>query len=436
MLRTRSAISPKGEEPHGVTTSTKALYEIGNRPPPGIVPEKMYAQVIRQKRYGEPLQAFATEVVDVPAIGPNEVLVCVMAAGINYNNVWAGLGRPVDVVRLHKQQGEGGDETGFHIGGSDASGIVYAVGAEVGNVKVGDEVVVHSGMWNQNDVFIKAGNDPSYSASFRIWGYESNWGSFAQFTKVQAHQCLAKPAHLTWEQAAAYMLDGATAYRMLTNWSPNNVRLGDVVLVWGGSGGLGSLAIQIVIALGGVPVAVVSSEERGEYCVGLGARGYVNRTQFDHWGRLPNWTDEEDINRSIQGFRAFGKAVWDVIGERKNPRIVFEHPGQDTLPTSMFVCDAGGMVVICGGTTGYNADVDLRYLWMRQKRLQGSHFANDEDAAALNELVIAGKVDPCLGQVFNFEDVGLCHQLLHENRHPNGNMAVLVGSPRAGLKTF
>ena len=100
----------------------------------------------------------------------------------------------------------------------------------------------------------------------------------------------------------------------------------------------------------------------------------------------------------------------------------------------MFVCDSAGMVVICGGTSGYNADVDLRYLWMRQKRLQGSHFANDEDAAALNGLVLAGKVDPCLGGVFPFEEVGLCHQLLHENRHPNGNMAVLIGAPKPGLK--
>src|SRR5919106_803139 len=94
----------------------------------------------------------------------------------------------------------------------------------------------------------------------RIWGYESNWGSFSQFTKVQAHQCLPKAAHLTWEQAAAPTLVGATAYRMLMGWPPNTVREGDVVLVWGGAGGLGSMAIQLVRELGGRAVAVVSSE--------------------------------------------------------------------------------------------------------------------------------------------------------------------------------
>ena len=101
------------------------IYEIGESPPIGEVPPQMYAQTIRRERFGEPSKAFATEKVAVPEIGPNEVLVHVMAAGINYNNVWAALGVPVDVIGIHARSG---DETGFHIGGSDASGIVYAVG--------------------------------------------------------------------------------------------------------------------------------------------------------------------------------------------------------------------------------------------------------------------------------------------------------------------
>jgi crotonyl-CoA carboxylase/reductase len=112
---------------------------------------------------------------------------------------------------------------------------------------------------------------------------------------------------------------------------------------------------------------------------------------------------------------------------------VFEHPGQTTIATSQFVCDNGGMIVICAGTTGYNADVDLRYLWMRQKRLQGSHFANDEQASAFNQLVLDRRIDPCLSRVFDFEETGECHQLMYENRHPDGNMAILVGARQAGL---
>ena len=185
--------------------------------------------------------------------------------------------------------------------------------------------------------------------------------------------------------------------------------------------------------MGGVPVAVTSSEEKGEYCKRLGAVGYINRKDFDHWGLPPNMADEEAYGQWVKGPRAFGKALWDVLGERKNPRIVFEHPGEDTIPTSIFVCDNGGMVVICAGTTGYNAVVDLRYLWMRQKRLQGSHFANDGQAAGINQLVIDKKVDPALSRVFQFDEVGLCHQMMYEGKQPDGNMAVLVSAPREGL---
>jgi len=412
----------------------KDLYALGEMPPPGHVPTQMHAQLIRQDRFGEPLKAFRPEVVDVPAeLKPDEVLVWVMAAGINYNNVWAGLGSPVDVIAARKKDKDFGDDLPFHIGGSDASGIVWKTGSAVTELKRGDHVVVHCGMWKADCPTIEAGGDPMFSPSFRIWGYETNFGSFAQFTRVQAHQCLPKPKHLTWEAAAAYMLVGATAYRMLMSWPPHTVRPGDVVLVWGGAGGLGCQAIQIAKAAGGIPIAVVSSDDKVEFCRQIGAKGCVNRKQFTHWGMMPHWKDTAAYGAWAKGARAFGAALWEALGERRNPRIVFEHPGEDTVPTSIFVCDTGGMVVICAGTTGYNAVADLRYLWMRQKRFQGSHFANDDDARALNTLVLAGKVDPCLSETFGFDQIGHVHQLMHDNRHPHGNMACLVNAPRTGL---
>jgi crotonyl-CoA carboxylase/reductase len=411
--------------------SVKDIYEIGEMPPLGHVPRYMYANLIPQDARAEPIKGFQIRKVEVPPLKPDEVLIYVMAAGINYNNVWASLGVPLDMTRVQQRDGDPSD---FHIGGSDASGIVWAVGSDVTNVKVGDHVVVHCGMWDRNDPFIRAGGDPILSSTNRIWGYETNWGSFAQFAKVQDHQCLPKAPHLTWEEAAAPTLVGATAYRMLLGWPPHTVQPGDVVLIWGGAGGLGSMAIQITREFGGIPIAVVSSEDKFEFCMKLGARGCINRKEFDHWGMLPHWTDTEAFAKWTESARAFGAKIWEVLGERRNPRIVFEHPGEDTIPTSIFVCDNGGMVVICAGTTGYNAVVDLRYLWMRQKRLQGSHFANDEQCAAFNQLVIDGRIDPCLSRVFSFEEIGLAHQLMYENKHPEGNMAALVGAPRKGMK--
>jgi crotonyl-CoA carboxylase/reductase len=411
----------------------KDLYDIGEIPPLGEVPEKMHAQVIRAERFGEPKESFQPEVIEVPELGPRDVLVYVMAAGVNYNNVWAALGIPVNVIAARQKAGEKED---FHIGGSDASGVVWKVGSEVKNVKVGDEVVVHCGQWDYKEEEANPNLDPMFLNSFRIWGYESNWGSFSQFTKVQDHQCLPKPKQLSWEEAACYMLVGATAYRMLHRWGEHRIRPEDVVLIWGGAGGLGSMAIQIAKARGAKPVAVVGSDDKFDYCKKLGALGAINRKNFDHWGMLPHWKDNEAYGKWLKGARSFGKAIWEILGEKKSPRIVFEHPGEATIPTSAMVCDTGGMVVICAGTTGYNATLDLRYHWMRQKRFQGSHFANDEEAKGLNDLVLEGKVDPCLSKVWQFPQTGECHQMMRENKHPHGNMAILVNAKKEGSKTL
>ncbi|MBV6493981.1 MAG: Crotonyl-CoA reductase [Turneriella sp.] len=403
----------------------KELYELNEAIPLGEIPKKMHAQVIREDRFGEPKKAFKREVVDVPDINADEALVLVKAAGINYNNIWAALGIPLNMVEVHRKVQN--DQSGFHIGGSDASGIVYKVGANVKNVKIGDEVVVHCGTWDVNNPDIKAGKvDPIVHPSNAIWGYEVNYGSFAQFTKVQAHQLLPRPKHMSWEESAAYMLVGATAYRMLMGFKEHTVRKDDVVLVWGGAGGLGSMAIQIVREMGGRPIAVISDTSKVDYCKKLGAIGVINRKDFKHWGMIPHWKDTDKYNEWVKGVRAFGKAIWDIAGKGVNPRIVFEHPGEATIPTSTYVVERGGMVVICAGTSGYTATVDLRYHWMHQKRLQGSHFANDEQSAAFNQLVLDKRIDPCLSKSVSFDEIGDVHQMMYENKHPHGNMVSTV----------
>ena len=386
----------------------KEVYELGDKPQLGVVPRKMHAFLVRQDRFGAPKDAWKREIIDVPTLGPKDVLVYVMATGINYNNVWAALGYPIDVIAIRQKKGEPED---FHAGGSDASGIVWAVGSEVSNVKVGEAVVIHSGTWAPDDPWVVSGKDPMLAPSVKVWGYETNYGSYCQFAKAQSPQILKKPKHLTWEESACYMLCASTAYRQLMGWTGHTVEKDDVVLVWGAAGGLGALALQIVAALGGKPVAVISSEDKRQFCLDKGAVGVINRNDFNHWGVLPD-TESADFKNWVSGARAFGKAIWDIIGERKNPRIVFEHPGEATLPTSCYVCDLGGMVVICAGTTGYNVSLDLRYHWMQQKRLQGSHVANDEQSRAVNELVIARKVDPCLSETYSFDQIGHAHQLM------------------------
>lgn len=406
------------------------LYDLGDQPPLGTVPRRMHAYVVRRSRFGPPRHAWRREVIETPVIGADEVLVYVMASGINFNNVWAALGSPVDVIAERQRLGEPED---FHAGGSDCSGIVWAVGADVMNVSVGDAVVVHGGWWKRDDPWVLSGRDPMLSDTVRTWGYQTNYGSYCQFARAQAHQCIPKPERLTWEEAGCFLLCASTAYRMLMGWHPNVVAPDDVVLVWGAAGGLGSMALDIVRAQGGRAIAVISEEAKRAFCLERGAVGVINREEFDHWGPLPDTSDAAAYDAWLKGARAFGKAIWEVLGERTSPRIVFEHPGEATLPTSALVCATGGMVVICAGTSGYNASLDIRHHWVRQKRLQGSHLSNDEQAAAVTELVASGRIAPNLSRAYGFDDIPECHQLMFENRHPYGNMSVLVNAAEVGL---
>jgi len=404
----------------------KDLYEIGEIPPLGHVPKRMYAWAVRRERHGEPDKAMLVEVVDVPELDSHDVLVMVMAAGVNYNGIWAALGVPVSVFDVHKAP--------YHIAGSDASGIVWAVGSKVTRWKVGDEVVVHCNQDDGDDEECNGG-DPMFSPSQRIWGYETPDGSFAQFTRVQAQQVMPRPRHLTWEESGCYVLTLATAYRMLFGHRPHVLRPGHNVLVWGGSGGLGSMAIQIIATAGANAIAVISDEEKRDFVVSLGARGVINRKEFDCWGRLPD-VGSEQFGAYMKEVRKFGKAIWETTGKGIDVDFVFEHPGEQTFPVSCFVVKRGGMVVFCAGTTGYNLTFDARFVWMRQKRIQGSHFANLKQASQVNRLVIERRIDPCMSEVFSWDDIPRAHMKMQRNEHKPGNMAVLVQAKRPGLRTL
>ena len=408
------------------TAKNKDLYEVGDIPTLGHIPKQMYAWTIRRERHGNPDKSFKKEVVETPLIDSNEVLVLVMAAGVNYNGIWAGLGVPISPFDVHKAE--------FHIAGSDASGIVWAVGDKVRRWKVGDEVVVHCNQDDGDDEQCNGG-DPMFSVSQRIWGYETPDGSFAQFTRVQSQQLMPRPRHLTWEESACYTLTLATAYRMLFGHPPHELRPGQNVLVWGASGGLGSFAIQLVNTAGGNAIAVISDESKRDFVMSLGAKSVINRKDFNCWGQMPKVNSSEYVDWMKEA-RKFGKAIWDTTGKGVNVDIVFEHPGESTFPISTFVVKKGGMVVICAGTTGYNLTLDARYLWMNQKRVQGSHFANLMQASAANQLMYERRLDPCMSEVFSWNKIPDAHIKMQANQHKPGNMAVLVNAQRAGLKTF
>jgi crotonyl-CoA carboxylase/reductase len=425
-MASKTAVSDVSPDSSAKIRAKKDLYEIGEIPPLGHVPKNMYAWAIRRERHGNPDTAMQVEVVPTWELDSHDVLVLVMAAGVNYNGVWAALGTPISPFDSHKQP--------FHVAGSDASGIVWAVGSKVKRWKVGDEVVVHCNQDDGDDEECNGG-DPMFSNSQRIWGYETPDGSFSQFTRVQDRQLMERPKHLTWEESACYTLVLATAYRMLFGHRPHVLRPGHNVLVWGASGGLGSMAVQLIAAAGANAIGVVSEDDKREFVMQLGARGVINRKSFDCWGEMPDVNTPEYVTW-MKAARKFGAAIWETTGKGVNVDFVFEHPGASTFPVSVLVVKRGGMVVICAGTTGYKLTMDARYLWMHQKRVQGSHFANLLQASQANKMVVERRVDPCMSEVFPWEQIPKAHMRMQANQHKPGNMAVLVSSPTTGLRTF
>lgn len=385
---------------------TDKIYDLGTLPEVGVVPRKMHAWTIRTERLGSINTAFQDEIVDTPLPGAGEVLVAVYAAGVNYNGIWAANGTPKNVIDTNGSYGDKAED--FHICGSEASGVVYAVGEGVTNVAVGDSVLLMSWRYDKDCEYIKNGGEPEFSASYHIWGYESNWGAFAQFCRVYDYQCVKKPDCLSWSEAALCSVTGVTVNRMLRHWKPNEVKAGDVILVWGGSGGLGSSAIQQAKCYGAVPIAVVSSDEKGEYCKSIGAAGYINRTKFSHWGSI-DALDERNYKMWLIQAAKFRNEIFSIIGEKKLPDIVIEHPGSDTLATSLFVCSPGGMVVLCGATSGYIGAIDLRYLWIYQKRLQGSHTGSASDCIEYLRLCEEKGLRPVIGKEYSWSELPIAH---------------------------
>ena len=190
----------------------------------------------------------------------------------------------------------------------------------------------------------------------------------------------------------------------------------------------------MVNAAGGNAIGVISDEDKRDFVMGLGAKGVINRKDFTCWGQMPV-VNSSEYNDWLKEARRFGKAIWEITGKGVSVDMVFEHPGEATFPVSTLVVKKGGMVVICAGTTGYNLTFDARYLWMHQKRVQGSHFANLKQASAANKLMVERRLDPCMSEVFAWADIPAAHVKMRRNEHLPGNMAVLVQAPATGLRT-
>jgi crotonyl-CoA reductase len=375
----------------------------------------------------DPRRSLHVGSVPTPQLAPDEAYVAVMASSINFNTVWSSIFEPVStfgpLARLAREsEWARRHDQPYQVVGSDAAGVVLRVGAAVRNWKPGDRVTVHCNYVDDQDQ--TAHDDSMMASNQRIWGYETNFGGLADLTVVKVNQLLPKPAHLTWEEAAVNALCNSTSYRMLVSRNGAAMKQGDVVLIWGATGGIGAYATQYVLNGGGIPVCVVSSPDKAEILRTMGVEAVIDRRAAGY----QFWKDEHVHDESE--WRRFGKDIRDLVGE--DPDVVFEHPGRSTFAASMYVAKRGGTIVSCAATSGFMLEFDNRHFWMRLKRLIGSHFANYKEAWEANRLISKGMIHPVLSQTFPLEGTGEAAYQVHHNLH-EGKIGVLCLAPSEGL---
>ncbi|MCF8557037.1 MAG: crotonyl-CoA carboxylase/reductase [Candidatus Nanopelagicales bacterium] len=376
----------------------------------------------------DPRQSLHVEQVPTPELAPGEALIAVMASSVNYNTVWSSIFEPVSTFGFLERYGRTHQDAKrhdlpYHVLGSDASGVVLRVGPGVNAWKPGDTVVAHclsvelESPMGHNDTML----DPEQ----RIWGFETNFGGLAELAVVKSNQLMPKPAHLTWEEAASPGLVNSTAYRQLVSRNGAGMKQGDVVLIWGASGGLGSYATQYALNGGAIPICVVSSPEKADICRAMGAELVIDRNAEGY--RF--WKDEN--TQDPKEWQRLGKKIRELTGG-DDVDIVFEHPGRETFGASVYVTRKGGTIVTCASTSGFMHEYDNRYLWMNLKSIVGSHFANYREAFEANRLIAKGMIHPTLSKAFPLEEAGQAAYEVHRNAH-QGKVGVLALSPEPGL---
>ncbi len=322
----------------------------------------MKAAVIHE--HGE-VGVLRVEDIPEPKPAPDEVLLKVLCAGLNHLDIWVRKGRP------------GATLTMPHVLGSDAVGVVQAVGTQVKNVRAGDEVVVYPGLSCGHCAFCTQGQR-SLCESFGIVGLNRP-GTFAEKVAVPASNVYPKPAHLSIEEAGGLVLASLTAWRMLITRA--DVKPGDCILIHGIGGGVAVSALQLAKRAGAEVIVTSSSDDKLARATELGA---------DH---TINYQKENVAERTRQITSGHGVDV------------VIDAVGAATWPIDLSVVHKGGRIVLCGITTGALAETNLQAVYWNQLTIMGSTLGSTGDLDQMLKAVKVAGFIPVVDEIFPLEKV-------------------------------
>ena len=312
-----------------------------------------------------------------PEPGPGEVLIRVRACSLNFLDIWVRRGWPGLKLEMP------------HWCGADVAGEIAALGENVSGWQVGQRVVVDPGVNLVEDEYTRRGQD-SVSPGYHILG-EHRRGGAAEYLAIPAGNLAAIPDDIDFPQAAAPLLVGITAWRMLIHQA--GLRAGESVLVVGAGGGVNSIAIQMAKLAGATVYVVASNPEKSERAQQLGADVVLDRSQVD-WSR--------EIYK---------------LTARRGVDVVVDNVGRATITKSMQAVARGGRIVIVGNTSGPRAEIDIRFIFGKQISLIGSTMGSHQDFHDLLELLGSGKIKPVIHRVMPLSEGRDAYKMMEEGRH-------------------
>ncbi len=312
-----------------------------------------------------------------PKPGPGEVLIRVRACALNFLDIWVRRGWPGLKLEMP------------HWCGADVAGDIAELGENVLDWQVGQRVVVDPGVSLVEDEYTRRGED-SVSPGYHILG-EHRRGGAAEYLTVPAGNLAAIPDNIDYPEAAAPLLVGLTAWRMLMHQA--GLRAGESVLVVGAGGGVNSMAIQMAKLAGAAVYVVAGNPEKSERARQLGADVVLDRSQVD-----------------------WGKEIYKFTS-RRGVDVVVDNVGQATITKSMQAVARGGRIVIVGNTSGPQAEIDIRFIFGKQISLIGSTMGSHQDFRDVIDLVWAGKIKPVIHQIMPLSEGCDAYRLMEAGEH-------------------